>query len=107
VALPTAEEVEERESLESEPVVESLDTEVRRPARVTRDWQAQAEAREEARQAQVEARDSERHKSRHASFDKRIRAQPVKPAPARRLTTAQMRQAFIWAEILGRPRGDW
>ncbi|MGH7517124.1 MAG: hypothetical protein ACREOC_06605 [Gemmatimonadales bacterium] len=108
VPLPTAEEVEERESLESEPVVvESLEGEVRRPVRVTRDWLAQAEAREQARQAQVQARDDERHKSRHASFDKRIRAQPVTAAPARRLTTAQMRQAFIWGEILGRPKGDW
>jgi hypothetical protein len=106
VTLPTADDLEERESLESEPVVESLDVEVRRPARVTRDWQAQAEAREQARQAHVEARDSERHKSRHASFDKRIRAEPAKPAAARRITAEQMRQAFIWAEILGRPKGE-
>ncbi|MGH7628536.1 MAG: hypothetical protein ACREOF_03965 [Gemmatimonadales bacterium] len=106
VPLPAAEELEERESLESEPVVESLDIEVRRPARVTRDWQAQAEAREQTRQAQVEARDDERHKSRHASFDKRIRAPVAAPEPAaRRLTTAQIRQAFIWSEILGKPKG--
>ncbi len=107
VPLPSSEDLEERESLESEPVFESLEQEVHRPQRVTRDWLAQAEARERARVAQVEARDQERHKSRHAAFDKRIRAQPVKPAPTRRLTAAQMRQAFIWGEILGRPKGDW
>ncbi len=105
VPLPTAEEVEERESLESDPAVESLEREVRRPERVRADWLAQAEARERARLAQVEARDRESHKSRHTAFDQRIREQPAAAPAARRLTTAEIRQAFIWGEILGRPKG--
>jgi hypothetical protein len=106
VKLPSADELEERESLETEPVVESLEREVQRPERVTRDWLAQAEARERARVAQVEARDNERHKPRHAAFDKRIREAPAVPPVARQLTPAEIRQAFIWAEILGRPKGE-
>lgn len=110
VALPSAEELEERESLESEPVIESLDGEVHRPERVARDWLRQAEERERARLAAVETRERQSHKARHAEFDRRIRAEPAAPgvpAPSgRRFTTAQIRQAFIWAEILGRPKGE-
>lgn len=110
VALPSAEELEERESLESEPVIESLDGEVHRPERVARDWLRQAEERERARLAAVETRERQSHKARHAEFDRRIRAEPAAPgvpAPSgRRFTTAQIRQAFIWAEILGRPMGE-
>ena len=106
VPLTGSEELEERESLEADPVVESLEREVQRPERVTRDWLAQAEARERTRVAQVEARDNERQKPRHAAFDKRIREVPAVAPAARRLTTAEMRQAFIWSEILGRPKGE-
>jgi hypothetical protein len=110
VPLPSAEDLEERESLESEPVIESLETEVRRPDRTARDWLRQAEEREQARLAEVEARERPSHRTRHAEFDRRIRAEPVAPvlpvASRRRLTTAEIRQAFIWAEILGRPRGE-
>ena len=77
VPLPTAEELEERESLEVDPVVESLEREVHRPERVIPNRLAQAEAKERARLAEAEARDREPHKSRHASFDKRIRTPPV------------------------------
>lgn len=106
VPLPAAEEVEERESLEVDPVVESLEREIRRPERVNPNRLAQAEAKERARLSEAEARDREPHKARHASFDKRIRTPPVAEPAARRLTTAQIRQAFIWAEILGRPKGE-
>jgi hypothetical protein len=105
VPLPTAEELEERESLESEPVFESLEREVHRPDRVAPDRFGQAEAKERARLAEAEARDREPHRSRHTAFDQRIRATtPAVKPEARRLTTAQIRQAFIWAEILGRPK---
>ncbi len=105
--LPEGEELEERESLETEPVVESLEKEVRREERPKRDWQVQAEAREKARLAQVEARDRQSHRSRHAAFDQRIREPAAPPAPAaRRLTIAEIRQAFIWGEILGRPKSE-
>jgi hypothetical protein len=107
--LPEAEDLEDRESLEAEPVVESLEAEVRRPERGARDWLRQAEDRERARIAAVEGRDRMPHKARHEEFDRRIR--PPQPAAASgpvagRLTTAQIRQAFIWGEILGRPRGE-
>ncbi|HET8623262.1 MAG TPA: hypothetical protein VFM14_06845 [Gemmatimonadales bacterium] len=105
VPLPAAEELEERESLEVDPVVESLEREIRRPERVNPNRLAQAEAKERARLSEAEARDREPHKARHASFDKRIRTPPVAEPAARRLTTAQIRQAFIWGEILGRPKG--
>ena len=110
VQLPSAAELEERASLEAEPVVESLEVEVRRPERVDRDWLVQAEQRDQARLAQVEAR-TRPHKSRPAEFDRRIRGAPsvipvVAGDPVARLTLAQIRQAFIWGEILGRPRAD-
>jgi len=104
--LPTAEETEERGSLEVDPVVETLEGEVRRPERVAPNRLAQAEAKERARLAQAEARDRESHKSRHSAFDKRIRTEPTTEPAARRLTTAQLRQAFIWGEILSRPRSE-
>lgn len=95
--------------METDPVVESLEEDVRRPERTTRDWLRQAEERDRARNAEVEARERVSHKSRHGEFDRQIRAaQPaatVNPA-ARRLTTAQIRQAFIWGEILGRPKSE-
>jgi hypothetical protein len=107
--LPHAEELEERDSLEVEPLVESLEEEVRRPERSARDWLRQAEDRERGRIAEVEAREAPSHKGRHEAFDRRIRsplpATPSGPAP-RRLTTAEIRQAFIWSEILGRPKGE-
>jgi hypothetical protein len=111
VPLPGAEDLEERGSLETEPATESLEDEVRRPERVDRDWLRQAEERERARLEQVEARDRTSHKTRHAEFDRRIRAESAAPVgaispPTQRLTTAQIRQAFIWGEILGRPKGD-
>jgi hypothetical protein len=108
VRLPEAEDLEERESLEAEaePVVESLEREVPRPERQRTNRLAQAEAKERARLAAIEARDREPHRARHAAFDQRIRAESAPTPTPRRLTTEQMRQAFIWAEILGRPKGD-
>ena len=107
--LPNAEELEERDSLEVEPLVESLEQDVRRPERSARDWLRQAEERERARIAEVEAREGPSHKVRHEAFDRRIRpplpGAPSGPAP-RRLTTAEIRQAFIWSEILGRPKSE-
>jgi hypothetical protein len=107
--LPHAEELEERDSLEVEPVVESLEEDVRRPERSARDWLRQAEERERARTAEVEAREGLSHKARHEAFDRRIRLQspavPSDPA-SRRLTLAEMRQAFIWSEILGPPKSE-
>jgi hypothetical protein len=103
--METAEELEERESLEIDPVVESLEREVRRPERVAPDRLGLAEAKERSRIAESEARDREPHKARHAGFDKRIRTTPMVERPmSRRLTTAEIRQAFIWGEILGRPK---
>jgi hypothetical protein len=106
--LPEAEDVEERGSLEVDPVVESLEEEVRRPERPPRDWLRQAEERERARTAEIEAREGMSQKARHGEFDRRIRAElPASPAAAiGRLSTAQIRQVFIWAEILGRPMGE-
>ena len=107
VRLPEAEDLEERESLEAEaePVVESLEREVHRAERERTNRLAQAEAKERARLAAIEARDREPHRARHAAFDQRIRAEPAATAVRRRLTTEQMRQVFIWGEILGRPKG--
>jgi hypothetical protein len=107
--LPHAEEMEERDSLEVEPLVESLEEDVRRPERSARDWLRQAEERERARNAEVEAREGLSHKVRHEAFDRRMRP-PLPAAPSgaapRRLTMAEIREAFIWSEILGRPKGE-
>ena len=111
----TREEVEDREVLEVEPEVVSLDMEGERPLRVLVDQDDDAEALVQRRIAAAQSRSGQLTRADHARFDQRIRAQPSVTAPVQRLeppvapgtplTGSALRNAFIWAEILGPPGG--
>jgi hypothetical protein len=107
--IPPAEEVEEAESLETEPELTNVDeVAVARPARVTYDQDEGAEALVRHRVEVAEERSRGLTKADHVRFDQRIRSVPA-PVPAdqtavtpRRLS---VRQAFVWKEILDPPVG--
>ena len=102
--LPSAEEVENRESYDDEPVrVVSLEGEVHRPQRLR---VIQDEAAEELVRRRIEAaraRDRALTKADHEAFDARIRREPADHTAVRRFTPAQLRDAIVWREILGPP----
>ena len=102
-SLPPAEEIEERESLETEPEVVSLEHEVRRPVRRLVDQDDDAGQIEDRRIQAAAARDHARTKADHAAFDQRIRVEPADHTAARAYTVQQLRDAVVWREILGRP----
>jgi hypothetical protein len=101
--LPRDEEVEERETLEVEPEVKSLEGDVRRADRQRVDQDDQAEQIETQRIAAAAARDAPRSKSDHAEFDQRIRQEPADHTATRAYTPQQLRDAMVWREILGPP----
>jgi hypothetical protein len=101
--LPDDEDVEERGSLEVPERVVSMETEVERPARVTYDQDSGAEDLVRRRIAAAEARSGALTKVDHKTFDTRIRQEPADHTAVRRYTTAQLRNAIVWREILGRP----
>jgi hypothetical protein len=103
IRLPPVEEMEERESLEVEPEVRSLESEVRRAGRQEVDQDEDAEQIEARRIAAAAARDAPRSKSDHAGFDERIRQQPADHTATRGYTPQQLRDAMVWREILGPP----
>ena len=106
--METAEEVEERETLEGESRVVSMEAAPNRAARVLVDYDDQSASvsrqRVEAAQAQNRALDQ----TDHDAFDKRIRGGGLSmpaTAGASRPTFAvtSLRQAVIWQEILSPP----
>lgn len=101
--LPPAEEVEERESLETTPQVRSLETEPHRPERVMVDQDDGAEQLVARRIAAAEARSAPRTRADHQAFDKRIRQEAADKTATRALATRRLRQAIVWREILGPP----
>lgn len=105
-ALESDEDIEERESLEVEPVVRSLEeitAPFERPVIDLDDQSALAVAR---RIREVAARDRPHTIADHRKFDERIRRATVAPPPESRVPTrAALREAFKWREILGRPVG--
>jgi hypothetical protein len=101
--LPDDEDVEERESLEQPARVVSLETEVKRPARVSYSQDSGAEDLVRQRIAAGEARSGALTKADHKTFDTRIRQEPADHTAVRRYTTAQLRDAIVWREILGPP----
>jgi hypothetical protein len=103
VPLPSAEEVEERQTLETDPEVVSLEQEVRRPARPRLDRDERAEQIEEARVAAAQARSGALTRADHKAFDARIRQEPADATAVRALSPEQLRRAVIWREILGPP----
>jgi hypothetical protein len=103
IRFPPVEEIEERESLEEEPEVRSLDNEVRRAGRQEVDQDEGAEQIEARRIAAAAARDAPRSKADHIEFDQRIRQQPADHTGTRAYTVKQLRDAVVWREILGPP----
>ncbi len=97
------EEWEERESLEVEPEIVSLETEVRRESRPLVDQDDHAERIELHRIAAAATRDQARSKADHAKFDQRIRQEVADKTAAGRYTIEQLRDAVVWREILGPP----
>ena len=101
--LPPAEEVEERESLEVAPEVQSLETEPRRKPRVEVDQDDEAERLVARRMAAAEAQGKPLTKADHRAFDERIRQEPADKTATRGYTARQLRDAVVWREILGPP----
>jgi hypothetical protein len=101
--LPGAEEVEERESLETEPEVVSLEQEVRRAPRREFTQDAGAEQLVARRITAASVRDATRTKADHAPFDNQIRQEPAEHTATRGHTAEDLRRAVVWREILGPP----
>lgn len=100
---PPAEEVEERESLEVSPAVQSLETAPSRAARaeVDRDDEAEQVAARRATAAAAQGRPLTR--AERLVFDPRIRPEPADETATRGYTARQLRDAVVWREILGPP----
>ena len=108
VVLEPDEDVEEIETLEEMPEVVSLETGSERAARVRFDQDDQAEALVQRRIKAAEARSGAITRADHARFDQTIRA-PQEPIQVHRTRkkvprgSGSIREAFLWAEILGPP----
>ncbi len=101
--FPEAEEVEERESLEMEPEVVSLERDVRRAPRQEFTQDADAEQLVARRITAAAARDATRTKADHIKFDNQIRQEPADHTATRGYTAEQLRRAVVWREIIGPP----
>jgi hypothetical protein len=101
--LPDDEDVEERESLEREPEIVSLEHEVHRTPRRDFTQDEDAESLVQRRITAAAARDSARSKADHIQFDQRIRKEPAEHTAAGGYTAKQLRDAVVWREILGPP----
>ena len=100
---PAAEEVEERESLETEPLVVSLESIVARPERAQVSQDDGAERLVARRIAAAEARSGAHTRVDHTAFDQRIRQEPADATRVREASLDQLRRAIVWREILGPP----
>ena len=101
--LPEDEDIEERQSLEPEPEVVSLEQEVHRPDRREYTQDADGEQLVQRRITAASARDTARAKVDHVQFDERIRKEPADQTRTRGYTAQQLRDAIVWREILGPP----
>lgn len=101
--LPEEEEVEERESLETEPEIVSLEQDVRRASRREFNQDADAEQLVARRIAAATARDAATTKVDHTLFDNEIRQEPAEHTGTRGYTAEELRRAVVWREILGPP----
>lgn len=107
--LPDAEEVEERESRESEPKVVSLEQAVHRAPRREFTQDEDAEKLVARRITAASVRDAARTKKDHVKFDSPIGQEPAEHTATRGYTPQELRRAVVWREILGPPvslRGD-
>ena len=94
---------EERETLEREPEVVSLEQDVRRAPRREITQDDEAEKLVQQRISAAAARDAPRTKADHAAFDREIRQEPADHTATRGYTAKQLRDAVVWREILGPP----
>jgi hypothetical protein len=101
--LPWTDEIEERQTLEVDPEVRSLEEEVRREVRKTVDQDDEAEQIEIRRVKAAAERDEPRTKADRAEFAKKIRQEPADHTATRGYTAKQLRDAVVWREILGPP----
>jgi hypothetical protein len=102
--LEGAEEVEETESLEAEEQVANLETApIPSRRRVEVDQDDAAEALVQRRIDAAEARNQGLTARDHGAFDARIRAQVADRTAVAAVNLANLRHAFIWSEILGKP----
>ncbi len=101
--LPDDKDVEERESLETEPEVVSLEQEVRRAPRQAYTQDQDAERLVRKRITTAAARDTARSRAEHLEFDRQIRQEPADHTAVTGYTAKQLRDAIVWREILGPP----
>jgi len=101
--LPSEEEVEERESLETEEQIHNLETEARRPVRLEVDFDDEAEAVVQRRIRAAQSRDKPLGREDHKVFDAKIRAVVADNTRVSRPSIASLKQAMVWREILGPP----
>jgi hypothetical protein len=101
--IPSAEEQEDRESLEVTPVARSLETDPSRSARVTVDQDDEAERVVARRLAEAEGRIRPLTKADHLAFDQRIKQEPADKTATRGYSVRRLRDAVVWREILGPP----
>jgi hypothetical protein len=102
-SLPSAEEVEEGESLEVVPVARSLEGDASRATPVTVDQDDEAERVVARRIAEAQGRSGALTKADHLAFDQRIKQQPADKTATRGYSTRGLREAVVWREILGPP----
>jgi hypothetical protein len=104
VSLPSAEEVEERESLEVGANVQDLETEVSRSERKVVDEDDEAEAIAARRVRIAEARDySPLTGADHLEFDRSIRPVAADKTAVAKPRRSPLQSAMVWREILGPP----
>lgn len=101
VGLPSAEVSEERGTADDPAAVERWARQRERPVV---DQDEAAEAVVERRIREAEARNRPISAADHAAFDAAIRQAGTPAVPDARPGVAQLRQAFIWREILGPPK---
>jgi hypothetical protein len=83
-------------------------TRIGKPTRAARpvvDYDEQAAAVAQARIDRAEARDAPLDEATHQAFDKQIRQDSAEAAPSAKPRIQQLRDAFVWSEILGPPGG--
>jgi hypothetical protein len=100
------EDVEERQSLESEPEVVSLEEVVHRPRRQEYTQDEGAQQLVEKRISAAALRDTARTRADHIAFDREIRQEPAEHTGTVGYTSKQLRDAVVWREILGPPVSD-
>ena len=108
--LPSAEEVEDRTSLDdlrSRGKAESLGltaADRQRRQRQVVDSEVEGAALAERRLQEAEARNRPHRAADHQAFDQRIRAGDAAAAGASQPSSERLRQAIVWREILGPPK---